>query len=61
MKYRHDIREIENAERCVKVIEILHTEGIESAKAWLADVKQNDLYDFIEQQYLRTRKIIYIN
>ena len=60
MNYRHDIR-TENAELCVKVIEILHTEGIESAQAWLADIRKNDLYDFIEQEYLRTKKIIFIN
>jgi hypothetical protein len=60
MKYRHDIR-AENAELSVKVIKILHTEGIESAQAWLDDIRKNDLYDFIEQEYLRTRKIIYIN
>lgn len=60
MKYRHDLR-AENAELCVKVIKILHTEGIESAQAWLDDIRKNDLYDLIEQQYLRARKIIFIN
>jgi hypothetical protein len=43
------------------VIKILHTEGIESAQAWLHDIRKNDLYDLIEQQYLRTKKIIFIN
>ena len=61
MKYHHDIREPENPERCLRVIEILHAEGIESAQAWLDDVRKNDLCDLIEQEYLRTRKIIYIN
>ncbi len=60
MKYRHDVR-AKNAELCVKVIKILHTEGIESAQAWLDDIRKNDLYDLIEQEYLRKRKIIFIN
>ena len=61
MKYRNNIGKAENAKLCVKVIEILHTEGIESAQAWLDDVRKNDLYEYIEQEYLRTRKIILIN
>ncbi len=61
MKYRSLIRETESAELCAKMIEILHTQGIESAQAWLDDVRRNDLYDHIEREYLRTRKIIYIN
>jgi hypothetical protein len=61
MSYRHDIGKSDNTELCIKVIEILHTEGIESAQAWLNDVRKNDFYDYIEQEYLRTRKIILIN
>jgi hypothetical protein len=61
MKNRHNIRESENAALCAKVIRILHTEGIESAQAWLDDVRKNDLYDHIEHEYLKTRKLIYIN
>ncbi|HMK60871.1 MAG TPA: hypothetical protein VK452_06965 [Dissulfurispiraceae bacterium] len=61
MKYSYRIQGIETAERCAKVMEILHTEGIESAQAWLDDVRKNDLYDHIEQQYLKSKKIILIN
>lgn len=61
MKYRHNMQATENAELCVRVMEILHTEGIESAEAWLADIRKNDLYDYIEQEYLKIKKIILIN
>jgi hypothetical protein len=60
MKYRYGIKD-EYSELSVKVMKILHTEGIESAQAWLDDVRKNDLYDFIEQEYLKTRKVIFIN
>ena len=46
---------------CYKAFVILHTQGIESAEAWINRQKINKLYDHIEEQYLRTRKIIYIN
>jgi hypothetical protein len=61
MKYRTHLKESESAEVCAQMIEILHKQGIESAQAWLADVRKNDHYDFIEREYLRSRKIIYIN
>lgn len=61
MRNRHHIKEHENAALCLKVIEILHTEGIESAEAWLYDIRKNDLYDLIEQEYLKSKKIIYFN
>jgi hypothetical protein len=46
---------------CYKALEILHTQGIESAEAWINRLKLNNLYDHIEEEYLKTRKIIYIN
>ncbi|HMK57377.1 MAG TPA: hypothetical protein VK448_12135 [Dissulfurispiraceae bacterium] len=61
MRHSYHIPGYDNAERCARVMEILHTEGIESAQAWLDDVRKNDLYDLIEQQYLKTKKIILIN
>ena len=54
--YGHDTRAV-----CYKALEILHTQGIESAEAWINRHKINRLYDHIEAQYLKTRKIIYIN
>jgi hypothetical protein len=61
MKPRKTIIENYDAVICSKMIELLHTQGIESADAWLREMRKNDLYDQIEQQYLRTKKIIYIN
>ncbi len=61
MRYRKQIERPKITERCTKIIEILHTEGIESAQAWLNDARKNDLYDYIEYEYLKTRKVIFIN
>jgi hypothetical protein len=61
MKLRKDTRENHNAVICAKIIELLHTQGIESAEIWLRETRKNDLCDQIEQEYLRTKKIIYIN
>jgi hypothetical protein len=46
---------------CTKALEILHTQGLESAEAWIVSFRINKLYDRIEEDYLKTRKIIYIN
>jgi hypothetical protein len=61
MKFRKAIRDNCDTVICAKMIELLHTQGIESAEAWLREMRKNDLYDEIEQQYLRSKKIIYIN
>jgi len=61
MKFRKTIRENYDAVICSQMIELLHTQGIESAEAWLREMRKNDLYDRIEQEYLRAKKIIYIN
>jgi hypothetical protein len=61
MKMRKVIIENQNAVICAKMIELLHTQGIESAETWLREFRKNDLYDQIEQEYLSTKKIVYIN
>jgi len=50
-----------NTADCVKAVDILHTQGIESAELWLNAEKINKLYDYIEEEYLKTKKIVYIN
>ena len=61
MKPRKVIRENRDAVICAKMIELLHTQGIESAEVWLREIRKNDLYDQIEQEYLSSKKIIYIS
>jgi hypothetical protein len=62
MKTIHDRITITiNTTACAKAVEILHTQGIESAEFWLNTQKINQIYDELEEQYLRTRKIVYIN
>jgi hypothetical protein len=46
---------------CARAVEILHAEGIESAELWLNAEKLNRIYDHIEEEYLKFKKIIYIN
>jgi hypothetical protein len=46
---------------CARAVEILHAEGIESAEFWINTEKLNKIYDHIEEEYLRMKKIIYIN
>jgi hypothetical protein len=46
---------------CAKAVEILHTQGIESAELWLNSHKINRLYDRIEEQYLRMKKYIRVH
>jgi hypothetical protein len=50
-----------NSAACSRAVEILHTQGIESAELWLNREKINKIYDNIEEQYLKTKKIIYIS
>jgi hypothetical protein len=61
MKLRKVIIENQDAVICAKMIELLHTQGIESAQTWLREIRKNDLYDQIEQEYLSTKKIVYIH
>jgi hypothetical protein len=61
MKPRKVIREDRDAVICAKMIELLHTQGIESAEVWLREIRKNDLYDQIEQEYLSSKKIMYIS
>jgi hypothetical protein len=51
----------DNSAACYRAVEILHTQGIESAELWLNAEKINKLYDYIEEEYLKTKKVIYIN
>jgi hypothetical protein len=41
--------------------EILHAEGIESAQIWLRETLKNYRYDQIEHDFLRLKKLVYIN
>lgn len=62
MKTDHNkISGLDNTAICCKALEILHAQGIESAEAWINRQKINKLYDHIEEEYLKTRKIVYIN
>ncbi len=61
MKPRKVMRENHDAVICAKMIELLHTQGIESAEVWLREIRKNDFYDQIEQEYLSSKKIIYIS
>jgi len=61
MKPRKVIRENRDAVICAKMIELLHTQGIESAEVWLREIRKHDLYDQIEQEYLSSKKIMYIS
>lgn len=61
MRVRRVTKERQNADICAQMIEILHTQGIESAETWLRQVRKNDLYDHIEMQYLKHKKIVYVN
>jgi hypothetical protein len=61
MKPRKVIREDRDAVICAEMLELLHTQGIESAEVWLREIRKNDLYDQIEQEYLSSKKIMYIS